>query len=115
MARVLDERVGERVATVGDYGRWLLRARGCTACHGSGPIGPELAAVAGSRRALADGRAIEVRGDDGRAYLREAITRPEAFITPGSDSRVAMPAYALPDAELTLLVEVILAGDVEPP
>jgi cytochrome c oxidase subunit 2 len=83
-------------------GKQLAADTGCTACHGSdggGGVGPGWVGLAGSTVTLEDGS--QVTADD--AYLRRAITDPQAEIVEGYS--VKMPEYPnLTDEELDALV-----------
>lgn len=96
-------------------GAALLQAKGCATCHdgpdSSAPIGagfPSLAdasAWAGDRRPNLS--AVE--------YLSESIREPWAFMSPefspgNSGPTNAMPALELSEAEVSAIVEYLLAG-----
>jgi cytochrome c oxidase subunit 2 len=83
-------------------GKQVAADTGCTACHGSdgrGGVGPGWVGLAGSTVTLEDGS--QVTADD--AYLRRAITDPQAEIVEGYS--VKMPEYPnLTDEDLDALV-----------
>jgi len=84
----------------------LFRAKGCVGCH-DGPdaadsdvdVGPDLRLVSavGAQR---------VAGLDARAYVRQSIQEPQAFVVPGfePDPVGLMPALPLTAAEIDALV-----------
>lgn len=87
-------------------GQQLFRSSGCAACHsvsGKDGVGPALNGLAGSRVELEDG--TTVTADE--AYLREAITQPEAEIVKGF--RPVMPKRELSDGDVDALVAYLQA------
>jgi mono/diheme cytochrome c family protein len=97
-----------------ERGRGLYVEHYCGVCHAlaalgsAGIFGPphdDMGRVAELRVAHADGRWA-----DARAYLRESIVDPRAYLVPGWGSgRHAMPAYVLEEDDLSALVEFLLS------
>ena len=88
-------------------GEQIFTAAGCAGCHtfspagSNGTIGPnldELAAAAGKREP----------GKSAEDYIRESLTKPEAFLAPGFGN--AMPSYEgrLTDAQIQALIDYLL-------
>jgi mono/diheme cytochrome c family protein len=88
-------------------GDQIFTAAGCAGCHTFGPagsngtIGPnldELAAAAGNRE----------NGKSAEDYVRESLTKPEAFLAPGFGN--AMPSFdgRLTDEQIQALVDYLL-------
>ncbi|WP_298442126.1 cytochrome c [uncultured Ferrimonas sp.] len=85
-------------------GKSLATTKGCVACHSTTDakmIGPGWGGLAGTERSFTDGTSAVA--DD--AYLRAAITNPNAQIVEGFAP--AMPAMPLSEAELDALVAYI--------
>ncbi|QIZ76709.1 c-type cytochrome [Ferrimonas lipolytica] len=111
LAQHVEANVTETVARVEDAaaspkldGKALALSKGCIACHkatSDGLIGPGWGGLAGSERSFVDG--TTAIADD--AYLRAAITNPNAQIVEGFVP--SMPAMPLTDAEVEALVEYI--------
>lgn len=81
-------------------------ALGCSSCHttsGQRSEGPTWKGLAGSTRPLADGSSVVAD----EAYLRRAITDPQAEIVAGFDA--GMPTVEVTDEELDALVEFIVS------
>jgi cytochrome c oxidase subunit 2 len=97
-----DDAGGADLSDPAQRGKQVAADAGCIACHGSdggGGIGPGWVGLAGSTVTLEDGS--QVTADD--AYLRRAITDPQAEIVEGYS--VKMPEYPnLTDDELDALV-----------
>jgi hypothetical protein len=89
----------------------LFRAKGCVGCH----VGPDAAhtpfEIAPDLRLLPTVAAHRVAGLDGRAYVRQSIQEPQAFVVPGFDpsDHALMPALPLSPAEIDALVAFLLA------
>lgn len=88
----------------------------CGACHrldavGSGGVfGPAHDSAARVAQERVDDPATSGRWLDARAYLRESIVTPSAYIVAGyAGNRHAMPAYDLTDELLEALVEFLMA------
>jgi mono/diheme cytochrome c family protein len=88
-------------------GEQIFTAAGCAGCHTFGPagsngtIGPnldELAAAAGNREP----------GKSAEEYVRESLTKPEAFLAPGFGN--AMPSFdgRLTDKQIQTLIDYLL-------
>lgn len=88
-------------------GEQIFTAAGCAGCHtfspagSNGTIGPnldELAAAAGNREP----------GKSAEEYVRESLTKPEAFLTKGFGN--AMPSFEgrLTDEQIQALVDYLL-------
>jgi mono/diheme cytochrome c family protein len=88
-------------------GDQIFTAAGCAGCHTFGPagsngtIGPnldELAAAAGKREP----------GKSAEEYVRESLTKPDAFLAPGFGN--AMPSFEgrLTDKQIQALVDYLL-------
>ena len=88
-------------------GEQIFTAAGCAGCHtfspagSNGTIGPnldELAAAAGKREP----------GKSAEEYVRESLTKPEAFLVPGFGN--AMPSFEgrLTDKQIQTLVDYLL-------
>jgi mono/diheme cytochrome c family protein len=88
-------------------GEQIFTAAGCAGCHTFGPagsngtIGPnldELAAAAGKREP----------GKSAEDYVRESLTKPDAFLAPGFGN--AMPSFEgrLTDKQIQALVDYLL-------
>lgn len=87
-------------------GQQLFRSSGCAACHsvsGQDGVGPALNGLAGSTVELEDG--TTVTADE--AYLREAITRPDAETVKGF--RPVMPKREFPEGDVDALVAYLQA------
>lgn len=87
-------------------GQQLFRSSGCAACHsvsGEDGVGPALNGLAGGKVELEDG--TTVTADD--AYLREAITRPDAETVKGF--RPVMPRREFAPDEVDALVAYLQA------
>ena len=87
-------------------GQRLFRSSGCAACHsvqGEDGVGPALNGLAGGSVDLEDG--TTVTADD--AYLREAITRPDAETVKGF--RPVMPRREFAPDEVDALVAYLQA------
>lgn len=84
-------------------GEELSAELGCVPCHGDEDtsLGPALTGLWGSEVLLEDGRSVIAD----EAYVKRAITDPEADMVPGYDS--SMPRYGLTDDELDALAEYI--------
>jgi mono/diheme cytochrome c family protein len=103
-------------------GRQVYLDHYCGACHrlaevGSagifGPAHDDAARVAQER---VEDPALAGRWPDARAYLRESIVNPAAYVVPGYAAyRHAMPAFDLSDDLLEALVEFLMEqhGDAE--
>jgi mono/diheme cytochrome c family protein len=99
-----------------DAGRDLYLQHYCGACHAlaavgaAGVFGPPHDDMGRVAQARVDDPELADRWPDARAYLRESIVDPRAYLVPGWYSgRHAMPAYDLVDGELAALVEFLLA------
>jgi len=88
-------------------GEQIFTAAGCAGCHTFGPagsngtIGPnldELAAAAGKRES----------GKSAEEYVRESLTKPDAFLAPGFGN--AMPSFEgrLTDKQIQALIDYLL-------
>jgi mono/diheme cytochrome c family protein len=88
-------------------GEQIFTAAGCAGCHtfspagSNGTIGPnlnDLATAAGKREP----------GKSAEEYVRESLTKPEAFLTPGFGN--AMPSFEgrLTDAQIKALIDYLL-------
>jgi mono/diheme cytochrome c family protein len=88
-------------------GEQIFTAAGCAGCHtfspagSNGTIGPnldDLAAAAGKREP----------GKSAEQYIRESLTKPEAFLAPGFGN--AMPSFQgrLTDKQIQALVDYLL-------
>jgi mono/diheme cytochrome c family protein len=88
-------------------GEQIFTAAGCAGCHTFGPagsngtIGPnldELAAAAGEREP----------GKSAEEYVRESLTKPDAFLAPGFGN--AMPSFEgrLTDKQIQTLIDYLL-------
>jgi mono/diheme cytochrome c family protein len=88
-------------------GEQIFTAGGCAGCHtfspagSNGTIGPnldELAAAAGKRKP----------GTSPEEYIRESVTKPDAFIVPGFSN--AMPSFEgrLSDKQIKTLIDFLL-------
>ncbi|MGE4298519.1 MAG: cytochrome c oxidase subunit II [Desulfovibrionaceae bacterium] len=96
----------------------LFDTHGCTGCHsldGSEGAGPSLLGIAGRQTTVVfpDGEKRDVVAD--AAYLRQSILKPDATVVQGYDD--IMPPYegAIPDAELTAMVNYLLKGEARAP
>lgn len=76
---------------------------GCFACHGPTDTGtaPTLDGVMGEDVLLEDGRTVVVD----EAYVRRAITDPQADVAAGYTAR--MPTFALSESEVDRLVDYV--------
>jgi mono/diheme cytochrome c family protein len=99
-----------------EAGRGLYLEHYCGACHAlaavgaAGVFGPPHDDMGSVAQARVEDPALADRWPDARAYLRESIVDPRAYLVPGWYSgRHAMPAYDLDDDELAALVEFLLA------
>jgi len=102
--------------TLVERGRELYVGLYCGACHrlsavgAGGFFGPPHDDVARLARARVADPEHALRWPDARAYLREAIRSPAAYVVPGyGPGRHAMPAYDLADDDLAALVEFLMA------
>ena len=85
-------------------GAELARTNGCTSCHGQsgeGRLGPPWRGLAGSEVRLADGRTVVADS----AYIRRAITDPQAEQRPGYT--VPMPRIPLAEQDVDDLVAYV--------
>lgn len=92
-------------------GREVAEDRGCMSCHreGGGGIGPDWEGLAGSTVTLDDGSTVVAD----EAYLRLAITDPDAQVVDGYDIR--MPSNDLDDDDVAAIVAYIQSlGTSEP-
>lgn len=101
---------GSTGGSSGAAGKQVFVQSGCGGCHTfaaagtNGTIGPNLATAA--KQAKADGN-IPLA-----TYLRQSITSPDAYITPGYHAGI-MPTYygtKLTSAEIAQLVSFIASG-----
>jgi hypothetical protein len=67
----------------------------------TGTLGPPLTSIAGTA-------AVRRGGQTSEAYLREAITRPNAFVVPGFSNPSPMPPGLVAGPELDDLVAFLL-------
>jgi hypothetical protein len=91
-------------------GAELFRAKGCVGCH-SAPGSQALIGIAPDLRLLSLVADHRVAGLSGRAYVRQSIQEPQAFLVPAydSDGYPLMPALPLSPAEIDALVAYLLA------
>ena len=82
-------------------GAELADDNGCSACHGSGAVGPRWEGRYGATIELDDGSTVVVD----EAYLTRAITDPGAEVAAGFD--VQMPDNDLSDEEVAAIVAYI--------
>lgn len=82
-------------------GAELADDNGCSACHGSGAVGPRWQGRYGATIELDDGSTVVVD----EAYLTRAITDPGADVAAGFD--VQMPDNDLSDEEVAAIVAYI--------
>jgi mono/diheme cytochrome c family protein len=88
----------------------LFRAKGCVGCH-DGPDGAGSQISAGpDLRLLPLVAGRRVAGLDGRAYVRQSIQEPQAFVVPGYEpgDHALMPALPLSAIEIDALVHWLL-------
>ncbi|MBU1002184.1 MAG: cytochrome c oxidase subunit II [Proteobacteria bacterium] len=95
----------------------LLESYGCTGCHsldGADGVGPSFKGLSGRRftAELPDGSETQMVADE--QYLKRAILNPDAEYVKGYSP--AMPAYegAIPEEDLTAMINFLLAGDATP-
>lgn len=90
-------------------GRLLFQAKGCSGCH----VGPGLdgvAAIGPDLSRLPEVAATRLAGMSAADYVRESITRPQAFVVPRYEGAEQMPALPLDEAEVELLVDFLLSS-----
>jgi len=100
----------ERTAGIGDAsrGREVFVTRGCTGCHtvrgvpgATGTFGPPLTSIASTA-------GVRHAGQTAETYLRESITRPNAFVVPGFPNPSPMPPGLVAGPDLDDLIAFLL-------
>ncbi len=91
-----------------EAGKLIFQQQGCQACHaveasGGPAIGPSLFGLFGKTEQLQDGSSVPVDEN----YLRESILEPQAKVVAGYPPIMPASYAALPEDQITALVEYI--------
>ncbi len=99
----------EAAAEVSSRGSLLFATKGCVGCHTHTALPSSRMSVGPDLSALAERAATRVPGLDARAYVRQSLQDPRAFLVSGYDAR--MPDLHLSDEEVDTLTAFLLASD----
>lgn len=91
-----------------ERGALLFAVKGCVGCHTHAAVPNALMRVGPDLTALADRAATRVSGLEARAYVRQSLREPGAYLVPGYTT-VAMPDLHLTDEEIESLSAFLLS------
>ena len=95
-------------AATRDRGALLFAAKGCVGCHTHAALPNARMQVGPDLTGLPDRAATRVAGLDARAYVRQSLREPQAFIVSGYNN-IRMPDLHLSDEEIASLTAFLLS------
>ena len=95
-------------AATRDRGALLFATKGCVGCHMHAALPNAHMQIGPNLTGLPDRAATRVAGLDARAYVRQSLRDPEAFIVSGYTAR--MPDLHLSDEEIASLSAFLLSS-----
>jgi cytochrome c oxidase subunit 2 len=91
-----------------DRGALLFATKGCVGCHMHAALPNAHMQVGPDLTGLPDRAATRVAGLDARAYVRQSLREPQAFMVPGYSA--LMPDLHLSDEEIASLTAFLLSS-----
>ena len=91
-----------------DRGALLFSAKGCVGCHTHAALPNARLQIGPDLTGLPDRAATRVTGLDARAYVRQSLREPQAFIVSGYTT-IRMPDLHLTDEEIESLTVFLLS------